>query len=80
MVLLLLMPVRLLFVLGILFILLRIAWWASAGKEMSPWLSTIAVLFYAISTVRVPFLFGVWGKMCNSIVLFPDHYLFINFY
>ena len=30
------------------FILFRIALWSSAGKELSPWLSTRAFLFYAV--------------------------------
>ena len=25
--------------------------------------------------VRVPFLFGIWGRIRNSIVSFPDHCL-----
>ena len=33
----------------------------------------------AVLVVRVPFPFGVWGRMWNSIVSVPDHYLFIYF-
>ena len=31
----------------------------------------------AILVVRVPFPFGVWGRMWNSVVSVPDHCLFI---
>ena len=31
-----------------LFVLFRIAWWSSAGKELSSWLSDCAVLRYAV--------------------------------
>ena len=33
--------------------------------------------FGAVLVVRVPFPFGVWGRMWNSIVSVPDHCLFI---
>ena len=33
--------------------------------------------FSAILVVRVPFPFGVWGRMWNSIVSIPDHCLYI---
>ena len=36
-------------------------------------------LFYAVFIVCVPFPFGVWGRMSNSTVWFPDHCLFIYF-
>ena len=62
-----------------LFLLLRMAWWPSAWKELSSWLSACIVLFYAVLTVRVPFPFGVWDRMWNSIVSPPDHHLFIYF-
>ena len=35
--------------------------------------------FSAVLVVRVPVPFGVWGRMWNSIVSFPDHCLFIFF-
>ena len=48
--------------------------------ELSPWLCTCVVfIFSAILVVRVPFPFGVWGRMWNSIVSVPDHCLFIYF-
>ena len=31
----------------------------------------------AVFVVRVPFPFGVWGRMWNLIVSVPDHCLFI---
>ena len=44
--------------------------------ELSPWLCTCVVfIFSAILVVRVPFPFGVWGRMWNSIVSVPDHCL-----
>ena len=58
-----------------LFILFRIAWRPSA--ELSSCLSTCDVLLYAVLIICVPFLFGVWGRMWNSIVAVPDHCLFI---
>ena len=33
----------------------------------------------AVLVVRVPFPFGVWGRMWNSIASVPDHCLFIYF-
>ena len=50
------------FVFGVLFILFRIAWWPSGGKELSAWLSACAVLHYAIFIVCTPFRFGVCGQ------------------
>ena len=35
--------------------------------------------FSAVLVVRVPFPFGVWGRMWNSILAVPDHCLFIYF-
>ena len=34
-------------------------------------------IFRAVLVVRVPFPFGVWGRMWNSIVSVPDHCLCI---
>ena len=33
----------------------------------------------AVLVVRVPFPFGVWGRVWNSILSVPDHCLFIYF-
>ena len=50
----------------------------SAGTELSSWLFTCLVfIFSAVLVVRVPFPLGVWGRVWNSIVSVPDHYLFI---
>ena len=48
---------------------------ASTGKELSSssWLSACAVLFNTVLIVCVPFPFGVWGRMWNSIVSVPDN-------
>ena len=35
--------------------------------------------FSAVLVVRVPFPFGVWGRMWNSIVSVPDNCFFIFF-
>ena len=35
--------------------------------------------FSAVLIVYVPFPFGVWGRVRNSIVSVPDNCLFINF-
>ena len=49
-----------------------------AGKELSHWLFICVVfLFSAVLVVRVPFSFGVWGRVWNSIVSVPDRCLFI---
>ena len=69
------MFVRFLLVFGLLAILFRIALTPSAGKELSPGFSL--VLFYLV--VRVPFPFGVWGRVWHSIVSVTDHCLFIYF-
>ena len=72
----------------LLFILFRIAVWPSAGKELSPWLFTCVCVFFfcfffflfsAVLVVRVPFPFGVFGRVWNSIGTVPDHCLFICF-
>ena len=59
-----------LFIFDHLFIF-RIALRPSAAKELTSWLSTYAIL------LCVPFPFGVWGRMWNSIVSVPDQCLFI---
>ena len=59
--------------------LFRIAWWPSAGKELSSWLSACAVLLNAIFIVCIPLPFGVYGRMWNLIVSVPDHCLLIYF-
>ena len=33
----------------------------------------LLVIFSAVLVVRVPFPFGVWGRLWNSIVSVPDH-------
>ena len=53
-----------------LMILFRIAWWTSAEKELTSWLSDCAVLLYAVLIVCVPFPYVVWGRMWNLIYLF----------
>ena len=74
------MFVRFLLVFDLLFILFRIALWPSAGKELSLLLFTCVVfIFSAVLVVRVPFIFGVWDRVWNSIVSVPDHCLFIYF-
>ena len=40
-------------------------------------LSAFCLPFCAIIVVHVPFPFGVWGRVLNSIILVPDHYLFM---
>ena len=74
------LPNYFLLVFDLLFILCRAVLWPSAGKEVSPWLFTCVVfIFSAVLVVRVPFPFGVWGRMWNSIVPVPDHCRFIYF-
>ena len=52
--------------------------WPSAGKELSPWLFTCAIfIFGAVLVVRVPFQFGVLGRVLNLFVSVPDHCLFM---
>ena len=48
-------------------ILLRLTLWLSAEIELSSWLSACVALLYAVSVVCVPFLFGVWDRVWNSI-------------
>ena len=60
--------VRLMFVLDFLFVWFRIAWWSSAGKELSSWLSACAVLLYAVLSLCISFLFDARDRMWNSIV------------
>ena len=56
-----------------MFILFRITWWPSAGKELSPWLSALAVFISCrLCCVPVPFPLGVWDRMWNSIISIPD--------
>ena len=43
-----------------------------------PLFSACAVLLYADLIVCIPFLFGVRGRMWNSIVSVPDHCLFVH--
>ena len=35
--------------------------------------------FSALLVVRVPYSFGVWGRVWNPIVSIPDHCLFMSF-
>ena len=58
------------------FNLFRIALRPSVGKELSPWLFTCAV-FNAVLIVGVPFPFGAWDRMWNSIVSIHDYCIFI---
>ena len=58
--------------------LFKIAWWSSAGKVLSPWLSALAVFILCnLGCLCVPFALGVWDRMWSSIVSVPDLYLFI---
>ena len=54
-------------------ILLRLAWWQSAGKEVSSWLVSCVVLLYAILIGCVPFLFGVGGRMWKDFLHLGGH-------
>ena len=47
-------------------VLFMIAWWPSAGKELSFWLFACAVLLYIVLIVCFSFPFGVWG-ICDCI-------------
>ena len=67
------MFVRFMFVFDFVFMLFRITWWPSAGKELSPWLATRLLLFYAVSIVSVLFPLGVRDR----IVSVRYHCLFI---
>ena len=61
----------------LMFSLFRIALWSSAGKELPLWLFHLCCFnFSAVLVVRVPFPFGVWGRMWNSIVSVIQHCLF----
>ena len=74
------MFVRFLFVFDLLLILFRIVLWPSVGKELSSRLFTcVFLILNAVLVVLVPFLFGVWGGMWNSIVSAPDHSLIVYF-
>ena len=53
--------------------------WPSAGKQPTSWLSAYAGLLHIVLIVCVPFPFGVWGGMWNSIVTVPDICLFSYF-
>ena len=61
------------------FLLFRIAFWPSAGKEPSYWFSARTVFILYVLIVRFPFPFGVCGRTWNSIVSVPDHCLFFYF-
>ena len=50
-----------------------LAWWSSAGKDLSFWLSACAVLLI----VCVLFPFGVLDRVWNSMVAAPAHCFFI---
>ena len=67
------------FVFDVLFILFRITFGHLLGKSCPLGFPLVLFLFYAVLTVRVPFPFGVWGGVWNSIVSVPDHCLFIYF-
>ena len=47
-------------------------------KELTSWFSASDVFPYVVLIVCVPFPYGVWGRMCNSIISVPEHSLFIN--
>ena len=64
------------FVFYSLFILFRIAWWLSAGKELPLWRSALAVF---ILCHLGPFPLGICGRMWNSTVSVIDLCLFIYF-
>ena len=66
------MFVRILFVFDFLFILFRITWWSSAGKELSSWFSLVLLLLYAVVIVCIPVPFGDWDTVWNSISSVPD--------
>ena len=36
---------------------------------------SLVFIFSAVFVVRVPFPFGIWGRVWNSIVSVPDHCL-----
>ena len=41
------------------FIMFRIAWWTSAGKKLTSWLSACVAFLYAVLIVCVPFPYGI---------------------
>ena len=49
------------------------------GKSCPLGFPNVLHLFYAVLTARVPFPFGVLGRMRNSIVSVSDHCLFSYF-
>ena len=55
------------------------ALWPSAGRAVPLAFHLCHFYFSAVLVVRVPFPFGVWGRVWNSIVSVPDHCLFIYF-
>ena len=57
----------------------RIAWWTSAGTELTFWLFAFPGLVYAVLIVCVPCLYGVWGRMWNLIVSVPEQCIFVYF-
>ena len=42
-----------------LLVMFRIAWWTSAGQELTSWLSDCTIFLYAVLIVGVPFPYGV---------------------
>ena len=68
-----------LFVFDFLFVLYRIDWWSSAGKELSSWLSACAVLLSAVLIVCVALPLVDWHRMWNSRVPVPDHCRFVYY-
>ena len=71
--------IRFLFVFAFFVILFSIAWWPSAGKELSSWLSDCAFLLYIVLTVSASVPFVVWSRIWNSVALVTDHCLFLYF-
>ena len=70
------MFVRFLLVFDLLFILFRVSLWPSAGKELSPWLfSCVVFIFSAVLVVRVPYPFGVWSRMWNSVAFLATFFI-----
>ena len=53
--------------------------WPSVGKELPLAFHLCWFYFSAVLIVGVPFPFGVYGRMWNSIASVPDHCLFIYF-
>ena len=69
------MLVRFMFIFDFVFFLFGITWWSSAGKQLSPWLSSCDS-FILCQIVCVPFPFGVRERMWSSIVSVLDHCLY----